>query len=612
MISSSVKSLNLLCIIGYLLFMSLAIDSSIVDALVFYVTEQDGRAVFTTGSVKTKALGRKEDGASKIVAIQYKSNPIGSETRQVIVSKTNLSVATVSYIMKTPELKALSTSSNSVDIDSLLDNFHLNGPGESGVIENTVSADAFFTAPPADIAEDEEDAAEDEEEAAVTHVDNSNNDFSKSTEETAKKMEPTPSSSLESINTPASIFTQKNPLNSQVAPQPSTLSFASPVVINTDAVNYVKPSSVSSNVENQLSILTLIKALPEKPWSYDPILDRYIVKYDMNTTLVLTLKPSLQKLVEGLFQNHPCKIGVAIIQDPVSGAVLAMTSFDGRKIASPVRNDFTQENLALKATFPVASLFKIVTAAAGIEKKKVTPTSGIKIGRRATLELWRAFAKSHNGVFGVVGRAVGKGILQAYAEAFGFNKPFFFDLPVTESRADIPDNQLKMGQAAAGLDKNFEISPIHVASIISTIVNRGRTMKPYLIDYVLYKGKTVFRRKPFPLSQPVSSDVATQIYEMMKTTTTHGTGKKGFGCYSSYPNLPTLCGGKTGTLTGINPHLLFTWFGGFTRTSGRDLTLVVLVGQPGRSRVKGTTLAGRICYELLVGRTPSPTKLSKK
>jgi len=139
-----------------------------------------------------------------------------------------------------------------------------------------------------------------------------------------------------------------------------------------------------------------------------------------------------------------------------------------------------------------------------------------------------------------------------------------------------------------------------VASIVSTILNRGKMQKPYLVEKVLRNGNVVFTRKPFTLSQPIRHDTAQAVYQMMMTTTTHGTGRRGFNAFSDCPDLANLSGGKTGTLTGIDPKYFFTWFGGFTKAAGRDLTIVTLVGQSGSGGLKAATLAGRFAHELFV------------
>ena len=123
-------------------------------------------------------------------------------------------------------------------------------------------------------------------------------------------------------------------------------------------------------------------------------------------------------------------------------------------------------------------------------------------------------------------------------------------------------------------------------------------MKPYLVDYVVQKGKVVFRRTPFQLAQPIKATTARDLYKMMYATTAVGTGKRGFGGFKACPDLSKICGGKTGTLTGASPNYLFTWFGGFTKATGRDLCIVTLAGQRNHSGIKASSIAGKISYEL--------------
>jgi hypothetical protein len=89
---------------------------------------------------------------------------------------------------------------------------------------------------------------------------------------------------------------------------------------------------------------------------------------------------------------------------------------------------------------------------------------------------------------------------------------------------------------------------------------------------------------------------------MMYATTSVGTGKKGFGGYRGCPDLAKICGGKTGTLTGASPHYLYTWFGGFTKATGRDLCIVTLSGQQNHSGVKASSIAGHVAYDLYMMR----------
>ena len=409
------------------------------------------------------------------------------------------------------------------------------------------------------------------------------------------------STSLNAIKTTAAIAPAIKNLSA-----PTTLPTISPKIVKKIALksneqqNKIQPGRKKRNPKAHTAS-SYIRAISEKPWEYAPLLDRYIVQYDKETYIVLTIRPTLQKKLDNILKKYSERIGVSVVQDPSTGAILAMNSSHKNNVLDIESKDFTKKHWALKATFPVASIFKIITASAGIDTRKFTPDTKFRAWKRSYLKVWQAFAKSHNAVFGKMARKVGYSMMKKYINAFGFNKKLFFDLPVGKSIAKLPKNSSKMGRAAAGLNRNFLISPMHVASIIGTVLNRGKMMKPYLVDYVVRKNKTVFRRRPFQIANPIKSRTAKKLYKMMHSTTTYGTGKRGFGGYRKAPNLAKLCGGKTGTLTGASPHYLFTWFGGFTKVTGRDLCIVTLMGQKNHSQTKASSVAGQIAYELYLG-----------
>lgn len=502
MLSTFLKPLNLICIIFYVVFMIVAMDSTAVDALVFYVTEDQEKPVFTAGKMANARVG-KNAATDALVAIQFKTQKSAEKIEEI-------------KSLSEPEVKPISVSEK--------------------------------TDVPEQPAASEKPAA--------------------------------PAPELE-----------------------STIAMKVPEVEAEKKVEAKVEAPIVKVPEKKApSALAYIKAVGEKKWEYAELLDRYIVQYDKETYIVLTIRPSLQKQLEDIFKKYSTRIGASIIQDPSSGEILAMTSCHKNQPLSIESDEFKTEHWALKATFPVASIFKIITAAAGIESGKITPNSNFIAWKKSYMKVWKAFARSHNGVFGKIARKTGKAVLEKYMAAFGFNKTLFFDLQVGKSIASLPGNSVKMGQAAAGLNRDFLVSPMHVASIVSTILNRGKTMKPYLVDYVVRKNKVIFRRKPFQIAQPIKSSTARDIYKMMYTTTAVGTGKKGFGGYRKCPDLAKICGGKTGTLTGASPHYLFTWFGGFTKATGRDMCIVTLVGQKNHSGTKASSIAGQIAYELYMNR----------
>ncbi len=357
-------------------------------------------------------------------------------------------------------------------------------------------------------------------------------------------------------------------------------------------------SKPSKAVSKGPSALDYINAIKDKKWEYAELIDRYIVRYDPDTYIVLTIRPELQEMMEATLAKYNTRLAVGIIQDPYTGHILAMSSSNRNRVTHILDDAYKTDNWALQANFPVASIFKIITAAAGIDTGMMTPNSNFLSSQKQYMKVWKAFAKSHNGVFGRMARQITKESLEKYALYFGFNRPFFFDLPVSKSIAEFPQGQKQIEESAAGLNKNFLISPIHVSSIASTVVNKGVNLKPVLVDYVVRDNRAVFKRKPFILTKPIKEESAKLINQMMYGTTAVGTGKRGFGGYRTCPDLAKYSGGKTGTLTGSYPNYLYTWFGGFTKISGETLVITTLVGQNNHAETKAASVAGQVAFEL--------------
>lgn len=359
-----------------------------------------------------------------------------------------------------------------------------------------------------------------------------------------------------------------------------------------------KKLSKKTGALSKPSPLDYIEAIKNKKWEYAELLDRYIVKYDADTYIVLTIRPKLQHLLENILAKYDTRMSAGVVQNPFTGEILAMCSSNKNQLISIADDDYIENSWALKATFPVASIFKIITSSAGMDTGLMNPNSNFLSDGKRFMKVWKAFANSHNGVFERMARQIGKDSIEEYAAAYGFNKQFYFDLPVAKSVMEFPVTQKGFEEAAAGLNKDFLISPIHVSQIVSTVVNKGTTMKPYLVDYVIRKSKMVFKRKPFALVSPIKPETAKYIRKMMHATTAVGTGKKGFSGYKTCPNLAKYCAGKTGTLTGSYPNYLFTWFGGYTTISGETLAITTLVGQSNHNSTKAPSVAGQLAYEL--------------
>jgi len=289
-----------------------------------------------------------------------------------------------------------------------------------------------------------------------------------------------------------------------------------------------------------------------------------------------TLNLSLQKKVEKIFRKYKPLYAAFVAMDPETGKVLAMADYS---------KDGSKENLSVKATFPAASVFKLITSAAVINENKLSPSSKIPFNGSYTtlykknlnynvsrwtryIRLEDALAKSHNSVFGKIAiHGLGRKLLQKYADAFGFNKKINFDIPVETSVVIVPEDKYGIAESGSGFTKRQTLSPLQAAMIASTIINKGITPTPYFIENVFDDdGDIIYESKPKPFGQPISISTAKTLSKMMERTITKGTARKNYRDYKRNRILSKLfIGAKTGSLSGNEPRGKYDWFVGFAQ-----------------------------------------------
>jgi cell division protein FtsI/penicillin-binding protein 2 len=323
---------------------------------------------------------------------------------------------------------------------------------------------------------------------------------------------------------------------------------------------------------------------------------------------------NLQEAMEELMRQYRPDYGAFVAIDAVTGRVLSMVSYTSEP--DPERPD----NLALRATFPSASVFKVVTAAAAIEEKKFNASTVIPFNGRAhrlyrsllreKLTRWTryitlrdAFAQSVNPVFGKIGAdEVGSAGLRDYANRFGFNRAIESDLPIQQGRAPIPEDRWGLAETASGFTRDNTMSPMQGALIAAAIVNDGEMMEPYMVQNV-YKsdGTPLYTAEPKLSSQTVDKATAEEIRNLMHETVVRGTSRQSFRGFFKGEFRDLKVGGKTGSLTGDNPQGKYDWFAGFADDGFHKIAVCALTVHKQVWRVKSSYLARRAIESYLKG-----------
>ena len=305
--------------------------------------------------------------------------------------------------------------------------------------------------------------------------------------------------------------------------------------------------------------------------------------------------------------DYACFVAI----DVESGAILNLTSF--------IKSNEQWDNLVLRSDYPAASVFKMVTAAAGLDTGKLLPTTVIPFnGKSTTLyksqifnhkknkwtrnpTLKESFAKSVNAVFGQIGVfKLGADGLQKYANRFGFDKTLKSDFNLPPSRVGLDfDTKFEIAEAASGYTKDITLSPIHAAQLAAIVANDGKMVTPYMVESVVgVDGIRLYQAPDSRLAdQVISPAAARQMRSLMRETTRIGSARKSFSGLSRYKVYKDMkIGGKTGSLTGFSPKGRHDWFVGYAEKDGKRIAYASLIINKEKWYVRSAYVARQFIY----------------
>nr|MBO2508522.1 hypothetical protein [Bacillota bacterium] len=341
--------------------------------------------------------------------------------------------------------------------------------------------------------------------------------------------------------------------------------------------------------------------------------------------LITTLDWVLQQRVEQVLARWDLT-AAAVVVDARTGALLAMASHPGFHPAHlkdylDRSEDRPLVNRAVSA-YPPGSVFKIVTAAAALERglldddRRFLCRGYVDVGDRrfpsrcptgpGILITWEeAMAASTNEVFIQVGLELGARPLLEAAAAFGFGRTT--GLPLPEERAGhLPGAEdvryagdlanLAIGQGP------LTVTPLQVAQFLTALVNDGRMQPVSLVREVRRADGTLVREFPRPEPQEVMTPAtAAALRRALRAVVREGTGTLAevqvFGA-----------AGKTGTAEtgrdlpggGGEAH---AWFAGYVPATLPRYVIVVLV-ERGQSGPRVAAPLFRAVAEAVLGHHP--------
>ena len=341
--------------------------------------------------------------------------------------------------------------------------------------------------------------------------------------------------------------------------------------------------------------------------------------------ITLTIDLELEKYIDSLLEGHK---GAVVVMDLNSGEILGFVSkpdFDPNIFVASrnparvkdllKRKDYPLVCRAISGAYPPGSVFKIVTASAALESRKMSVTErldckGFYIVGRRRFNCWKesghgsqiitgGIKNSCNVFFYQVGRKVGVAGLADYASRYGFGRPSGIDLPYEVSGV-VPRRAWKKRHKKEswyeGDTVNYAIgqgyllvTPIQILRMVNTVAMEGGLVKPFLvkkIDAVEVSG-------PEKRQINISKDTCRIIKEGMRGAVEDAGGT------AKHAGVTGLrIAGKTGTAEiGIRGET-HAWFAGFSPLEEPKISLVVFLEHGGKGGDKPSKIASNIFTKL--------------
>lgn len=318
--------------------------------------------------------------------------------------------------------------------------------------------------------------------------------------------------------------------------------------------------------------------------------------------------------------------GAVVVIEKETGRVLAMasspgfnpnlfepTNFNSELLSSTLYSDDNPLlNRATQGQYPLGSVFKVITMAAGIESERFRANSEYQCGYffreipGVTLNDWTyeyylqdgrtqpsgqltlsmGLTKSCNPYFWHVALDLfNRGLTTAVSDmalGFGLGARTGVELPEAAGRIPVPTSQIDAANFSIGQGETL-VTPIQVANLMAAVGNGGTLYRPQLIERIVTPdGENSQSFTPEVISKlPVSESTLAAIHEAMVAVVGPQGTARSVGAYLNSYNIPAA--GKTGTAQsgGIRPH---AWFAGYTyadREGQPDIAVAVVIENGG-------------------------------
>ena len=316
-----------------------------------------------------------------------------------------------------------------------------------------------------------------------------------------------------------------------------------------------------------------------------------------------------------------------LVMNPQNGEILAMVNEPEFNLNEPfalnteIDTELSEEekqnalnkmwrNQCINDTYEPGSTFKIITASAALEEGKVSLSDQFncpgykivedrrirchKVGGHGAEDFTHGIMNSCNPVFIEIGLRIGSDRFCDYFEQFGLLSRTNIDLPGEAST--IMHKRENIGQvelATMSFGQSFQITPIQLATTVSSIINGGNRVTPHFgVETKNAEGEVTHTFVYGQKEHIVSEETSTTMRYLLEKVVSEGSGKnaalEGFSI-----------GGKTATSQTLprSEKRYISSFLGFAPADDPQVLALIIINNP-QGIYYGGTIAAPVCRDL--------------
>jgi len=330
--------------------------------------------------------------------------------------------------------------------------------------------------------------------------------------------------------------------------------------------------------------------------------------------VVLTIDSVVQfiaeRALEKASEQYRASGGSVIVMEPASGDILAMASwptFDPNRFREFPPAAWKNRNV--QDFYEPGSTFKIVTAAAGLEERVVTPSQFLDCANGA-ITVGNITIHEHDGhQYGLlsfedvivnssnvgtvrVGLALGQQRMYDWIRKFKFGERTGLTLP-GESPGLVrrPQRWTQVSPASIAIGQEIGATPLQIVRAVSAVATGGMLVEPRIVKRVIDdEGRTVYEPPHGKPQRVMSEKTAAVLNEILKNVVARGTGEK--AALAEH-----VVAGKTGTAQkAIGRHGYVDGryvgsFAGYVPADRPRLAILVVIDDPRPEHYGGTVAA---------------------